>query len=94
MLDNRHSPRKSHVLFLIALALTTCLALAAPAFATEPEEADPDPGGLAAGDPTVRVLTLNDPTDLDPSRLEPGRYLIRVIDADGSHTVFEVVVKR
>ena len=97
MFRSNNSTRSHHVLFLIALALTACLAAAMPAFAADPEEADPDPEQQSAqtsGSAVTRVLTLDDPADLDPDRLAPGRYIVRIVDAEGTKAVYEIEVKR
>ncbi len=91
MFHTSHSSRKSPYFFLTALILSICLAIATPVFATDPEEADPDPDGFSAGSQT-RVIVLRDLSDLDPARLEPGRYIVRIIDADGTQAVYEIVI--
>ncbi len=91
MFHNSHSPRTSRVLFLIALIFTVCLATT-PAFAADPEEADPDPDGFAAGGSGPTVLVLSDLSELDTARLEPGHYIIRITGEDGTRAVYEIVV--
>ena len=89
-----HSSRLTHsILFLFLLAL---FLIASPAFALYPEEADPDPDltnpGTNPGD--SKVLTLGDHAALDGLRLEPGRYLIRIVDGDGIvQAVYEIEVR-
>ncbi len=92
MYHSNSSSRKNHAFFLIAVILTACLA-AAPVFATDPEEVDPDPEGLTA-DPelTTRIITLSDLSDLETARLEPGRYIVRIADSKGARTVYEIVI--
>lgn len=94
MFHSSHSTRTSHVLVLITLILTLCLA-APPAFAADPEEADPDPEQQAAqsSESVTRVLTLSDLAELDRSRLAPGRYIVRIVDAEGTKAVYEIVVR-
>ncbi len=89
-----HQIRASHVLSLIALILTLSLA-AIPAFAADPEEADPDPERQATqGSSSVTELVLTDPAELDSRCLAPGRYLVRIVDAEGTQAIYEIVVSR
>ncbi len=91
MFHGSHSPRTSHVLFLIALIFTTCLATA-PVFAADPEEIDPDPGFADSSDSVTRVLILSDPAELDTDRLAPGRYFVRIVDGGRTTAIYEIVV--
>ncbi len=95
MIHRIHQTRTSHVLSLIALILTLCLA-AIPAFAADPEEADPDPEQrvVPSSGSVTRELILTDPAELDPRRLEPGRYRVRIVDAEGTKAIYEIVVSR
>ncbi len=79
--------RSRRVFSVITLTLTLFLG-ALPVFATEPEEADPDPDGLV-------VLVLADVADLDVNRLALGRYIVRIVDDEGkTQAVHEIVVRR
>ncbi len=90
MFHTSHSSNSKHVLVLIALILTLCAIVATPAFAADPEEVDPDPE-----QPFTQVLTVSDLAELDTMNLAPGRYLVRVVDADGdTKAVHEIVVER
>ncbi len=84
-----------HVLAVITLILTFCLG-ALPAFAVEPEEADPDPDEFVSpSGGGLNVLILDDLADLDVSRLAPGRYIVRIVDDEGkTQAVHEIVVRR
>lgn len=94
MIHNAHSPRSSRFPFLTAMILTVSLAVAMPAFGAEPEEADPDPFTQTSGSAVTQELVVADFAELDTDRLAPGRYVVRVVDAEGTKAVFEIVVKR
>ena len=95
MTHSHRSTRSRHILRLTALLVAVCLAAATPAFAAEPEEADPDPGFTSSersSAPATRVLILSDPAELDPAALAPGRYVVRIVDGGRTTAAFEIVV--
>jgi hypothetical protein len=80
------SYKKTFLKKLWTVCLLAALMLAGPVLATDPEEVDPDP------DFRSTILVVTDLTQVSPQELAPGRYLIRVITADGSETIHELVV--
>lgn len=90
MFSSNDSTRPRPVFFLITLILMFILGAAAmPAFAVDPEEADPDPELTSP-----QEIVLSDPADLDTSSLAPGRYIVRIVDAEGATvSVYEIVVE-
>lgn len=95
MTHSQPSTRSRHLLHLTALLVALCLALATPAFAAEPEEADPDPGfqTTESSATATRILILTDPAELDLTALAPGRYLVRIVDGGRTTAAFEIVVR-
>ena len=72
---------------LSVLFVTLFLLVAGAVFATELEEVDPDPGTTQ-----LLYMSASEFVQLDPASLAPGRYLLRVVQEDGSETVLELVV--
>lgn len=89
MFHSSRTTRKAFDLFLVTLL--GALLAAAPAFAADPEEADPDPGAPATQ--SSGVIVLNDPSELDTTRLAPGRYIVWIVDAGGVRATYEIVVE-
>lgn len=92
MIHSTHSSRKSRFL-LSAVLLIVSLAAVMPAFAADPEEADPDPELTQPSSSTVtEEIVVTDLAELYTERLAPGRYIVRLVDDEGRETTFEIVV--
>ncbi len=98
MTHSSRSTRTRPVLFVTALILSLILA-AAPAFAADPEEADPDPGFTGTSDPdavgpdpVTQVPVGTDPAELSIDLLALGRYVLRIVDAWWTTAIYEIVV--
>lgn len=88
--DSRATGRRfRRVLALIQIGLVALLTQA-PAFATDPTDADPDPDYSSSSTTTTLVFYGMD--EVDVSGLPPGHYVIIVIDENGASHTFKIYV--
>lgn len=59
------------------------LLVQSPIYATDPIEVDPDPD-------ITTTIVVEDSAEVNPESLPPGRYMIIVVDEDGSREAYEI----